>query len=703
MSRRKAAQAAPPEAPALSAPAPQPKLAVFVIALVIAIVAALPYAGALSGEFLNYDDNLNFTENPDYRGLGAEQVTWMFTTFHVGHYQPITWLTLGWDYVVADALYADSVPEGAEPGMVATPYRFTNLVFHGLNAALFFLVALKLITWGRDESTARTWPALAAAAFTALFFAIHPMRVESVAWITERRDLVSGFFLFLTTLTYLVAVQRGGGSRPALAFLILAHVFLLLGMMSKVILITLPPVLLVLDWKPLNRIALNDMKTWVRPVAEKTLMFAMSFVFGYVVTKFDAEEGWLVTFDAHPLPDRIGQMFFAFVFYVGNTFIPALVLPMYEMVTPLNAWGESNYNGYVMDGNAFMMAALLVIASLIGLSVWAWRHEWGRRALAGAIIYIGVLIPVSGLVQTGTQLVAARYSYLAVLPVAVLLGGLAYWLLGRFRGARPLFAVVAFLWLASMTFLTAPYAAVWRTSEELWGYTVQRTLETNAYPSSFAYNNFGQTLLQEGEFEQAADLFRRAVDITASNIEAIQNYADATNAQVSGVQREAQAAESQGMTDRAAQLRERAELLQADARNAYEQAIRIAIEEINRPEALRPATYYNLGLIHLRARENERALELFNQAIVLRPDYGIAHANRGLVLQRMEDGDRAAEAYREAIRVDPSLLPPRMNLAVLLDFNDQREEAIALAREALRINPNYTRARRFLEERNALP
>ena len=318
----------------------------------------------------------------------------MFTTFHVGHYQPITWLTLGWDYVVGDTLYED--------GMTPGPYRFTNLIFHGLNAALFFFVALKLITWGRDPTASRTFPALAAAAFTALFLR-RGIRCawKSVAWITERRDLVSGFFLFLTTLTYLVAVQKGGGSRPALAWLLLTHVFLLLGMMSKVILITLPPVLLVLDWKPLNRIVLNDMKTWVTPVAEKALMFAMSFVFGYVVTKLDAEKGWLVTTELHPIPDRIGQMFFGFVFYVGNTFLPALVLPMYEMVTPLNAWGDANYNGYFISANPFPMAAVLVVLVLIGLSVWAWKGEWGRRGLAAAIIYIGVLIPVSGLVQTG--------------------------------------------------------------------------------------------------------------------------------------------------------------------------------------------------------------------------------------------------------------------------------------------------------------
>ena len=203
--------------------------AVLPLALILAVFAA--FLPSLGNDFVAWDDDLNFTENPRYRGLSAAHLRWMLTTLHGGHYQPISWITLGLDYVLW--------------GMNPVGYHLTNLVIHAANAVLCYHVIRVLLA---RTSRARDADVRLAAAAGALFFAIHPLRVESVAWASERRDVLSGFFFLLAVLGY-VRMQDGARAR----WFVLSLVAFLLSLLSKAWGITLPVVLLALDWYPLRR------------------------------------------------------------------------------------------------------------------------------------------------------------------------------------------------------------------------------------------------------------------------------------------------------------------------------------------------------------------------------------------------------------------------------------------------------------------
>src|SRR3989304_7078372 len=208
-------------------PGPSSPLSRWLMPLLIALLAFAAFLPALENGFVSWDDEKNFLENPRYRGLGWTQLRWMFTTFHEGHYQPLSWLTLGVDYVVW--------------GMAPFGYHLTNLILHAANAMLFYFLALQLlrpaVPVGSDREL-RVFPI--SGAFAALIFAIHPLRVESVAWVTERRDVLSGLFFLLTIVCYLKA-NRIAETRPfRLRWMVATFVVYLFCLFSKAIGIILP-------------------------------------------------------------------------------------------------------------------------------------------------------------------------------------------------------------------------------------------------------------------------------------------------------------------------------------------------------------------------------------------------------------------------------------------------------------------------------
>lgn len=184
----------------IAATKPTSALIIWTLALAVFIIVFVTFMPALKNGFVDWDDTDNFLRNTDYRGMGPDNIQWMFTTFYMGHYQPLTWLTLGLDASCGEVLFHDRL----DPH----PYHLTNNLLHSLNAVLVFLIALRLIGWRRANDQVRPLPPqalLGGAAVAALLFGVHPLRVESVAWLSERRDLLSGFFILLTVLAYLRA------------------------------------------------------------------------------------------------------------------------------------------------------------------------------------------------------------------------------------------------------------------------------------------------------------------------------------------------------------------------------------------------------------------------------------------------------------------------------------------------------------------
>lgn len=436
---------------------------IFPLSIVLVVVAV--FAIGLRNEFVRWDDHTNFVDNPYFRGLGLRQLAWMFSTTLMGHYIPVTWLTLGLDYVIW--------------GMQPAGYHFTNLVLHAANAVVFFWVAKRLLVVARPEAseTALRW----GAAVAALFFAIHPLRAESVAWATERRDELSGLLFLTCVWAYLRAAAAEAPRRRRLLTVSVAA--FVLAMLSKSIVMTLPLLLVVIDWYPLRRL---QRPWWSREngrILLEKLPFLVVGITGAAVAYWAVGHNEYFTPPTkYPLPSRMAMALYSIVFYVSKTVLPMDLSPLYELpsrVDPLDP--------------QFLSAAIAV--AVVSIALVALAGRW-PAALAAYAWYVIVLAPVGGLVHAGFQLAHDRYSYLSCLPFAVLVGAAAVWLGGaRARGAlRPPFfaascAALGAL-LATLGLLTSLQVQVWRSTESLWTHATYATPEC-----SICHDNYGALLV----------------------------------------------------------------------------------------------------------------------------------------------------------------------------------------------------------------
>lgn len=402
---------------------------VAVLSLVACVFAA--FAPALQGEFLQWDDDRNFLGNPFYRGLGAEQIRWMFTTFHMGPYQPLSWITLGFDHVTS--------------GMDPAGYHRTSLVIHALASVTFFAAARRLFEATSAFASPRT---RTVCAFLAAFaFGVHPLRAESVAWVTERRDVVSGFFFAATTYAWIAAV---GGERRRAGWYATALVAFVAALASKATVVGLPVALFVMDVWPLRRWA-RDRR---RVVLDLVPFVVLSIVFAVVAVRGQASTGTALRgFEDYGVVQRLAQTVYSCVFYPWKTLVPTGLSPIYDVPSPFDPFAAR-----------FVIAAIVFVVAC-GL---AWTSRQRAPAWTAAwIAFLALVAPVSGIVSTGPQLVADRYSYLACMPFA-LAGAVG---LGRLLESRAthVFTAAAVLILGAASLVaTRAQTRHWLTNESLW-------------------------------------------------------------------------------------------------------------------------------------------------------------------------------------------------------------------------------------------
>jgi protein O-mannosyl-transferase len=433
--------------------------------ILIAIAVLVSFAPALWSGFVNWDDEQNFLNNHHYRGLGLSNLRWMFTTTHAGPYQPLSWLTLGLDYTLWR--------------MHPAGYHLTSLLLHALNAVLLFhVIAVFLRRAGAPaDAAARSFACVAGA----LFFAIHPLRVESVAWITERRDVLSGAFYLLTVLAYLQDRPR-----RALAFFVL-------GLLSKASGMTLPVVLMILDVYPLRR---TDLR---RAAIEKTpfVLFAAAAALLAVLAQHHA--GTMQELSRHGIASRIVQSAYALSFYAWKTLVPLDLSPLYLLRLPLDPLAPR-----------YLLPALAAVAITLAAVLLRRRWPWALAAWASYVILVS---PVLGLVQTGPQLAADRYTYLPSLPFAVLAAA------GLLRVAANRAAMAGFgLVLLLLGGLTFQQTRVWHDGLTLWN----RVLSLDP-ANPIACNNRGNMRRPKGDLSGARADYDEAIRLRPTYAEAYNN------------------------------------------------------------------------------------------------------------------------------------------------------------------------------------
>lgn len=436
--------------------------------VVVFVLTAAVFSPALLNGFVDWDDNVNFLANPHYRGLGLAQIRWMFTSAISGHWIPLTWLTLGADYVVW--------------GMNPFGYHLTNVVLHALNTVLLFVVARRLLARAVPDAPPPAWQLGALAA--ALAWALHPLRAESVAWVTERRDLVSGAFALLTVLAYVTMTERQGADRRR--WLVLALAAFAAALASKSIVMGLPIVLVLLDVYPLRR----GLRAW----KEKIPFFALAAVFAAISLVVAAKAWPLTPLEARPVLVRVMQVPYVAVFYIWKTIAPSGLTPLYELPPRIDP-----------SAAPYVIGVGVVLALALAVGVLAWR---GRPALlVASAAYLALMAPVSGIVHIGTVLVADRYSYLSTVPFAVLLGGAVAVLATRPRSVVTTTLGGALgVWLLATATLAWGQTQIWRNTETLW-----RAAIAVDPACALCHSQLGSELGNRGLLPQATVHFAEAV------------------------------------------------------------------------------------------------------------------------------------------------------------------------------------------------
>jgi Tfp pilus assembly protein PilF len=449
-------------------------------------VTALVFLPGVGNNWVAWDDGINFLENPHYRGLGWAQLRWMFTSLD-GHWIPLTWLTLGSDYVVW--------------GMRSGGYHLTNLAFHAANAGLAFALARRLLAAAFRRATAAPEITLGAG-LAALVWAIHPLRAESVAWVTERRDVVSGLFTLLALLAWLRFCADGGRRWYGWSLAAFAA-----ALMSKAIVVGLPVVLLLLDRYPLRRLERLGARG---ALLEKWPFFAASAAAGLIAVAAQRHAGAFTSTTTLDWPGRVAVACYGTVFYVWKTLVPVNLSPLYELP----------YRVAVLAWPWVAAVAAVVVITLVAVGL---RRRRPGIAIGWAI-WLVALLPVLGLLHFGPHLAADRNTYLASLAPAILIGAASATGLARARaryaGSLIPAAVVALAVSVSLGLgvLTVKQVLVWRDSETLWRHAV------HVSPSAIAHSKLGAVLDEQGKTEQAITHFRESLRLRPDHTDARNNW-----------------------------------------------------------------------------------------------------------------------------------------------------------------------------------
>lgn len=588
----------------------------------LAIVTLAVYAQVVGHQFIGIDDDLYINENRMVaEGLTSSGIRWAFTTFHATNYHPLTWLS----HMLDSQLF----------GMVAGRHLLVNALLHTASTLLLFFFLRRV--------TRAAWQS----AMVAALFALHPLHVESVAWAAERKDTLSTCFAMLTLLAYARYVQAPSPKRFALVAVALG-----LGLLAKPMLVTLPFVLLLLDYWPLRRwqwqMTEGSQSLWqkVAPlVREKLPLFALTVASMVVTYLAQAAGGAVRSLADQPLPLRVGNALVSYAKYVLLTFYPRGLGVYYPFSEDLPLWQ--------------IVGALLL---LVLLTIFALRQMSKRPyLLVGWLWFLGTLAPVIGLVQVGGQAMADRYHYLPSVGLFMaLVFGVADWLAARRVNRAPVAAGAALV-LLLLTVLTWRQVGLWRDSETLFRHTLAVTADNLVIEY-----NLGHVLGRQGRREEAAAHFARALAINPNFYDALINL---------------------GVT-----LAEQGK--PAEAIDYYERALRV------RPTAAKAHMQMGLALVNLG--KPAEALPRLTKAQELAPEDADVRTNLGLLLARQGRIPEALDHLHEALRLEPRNAEALNNLGLVLLAQGKAAESIPYFSSALQFKPGLVTAQENLKRAQAM-
>lgn len=628
-----------------------------VIGLLLTIITIAIYQPVRHHDFISLDDPVYVSENPRVSGgLTSENILWAFQTTEGGSWHPLTWLSLMLD--------------GQFFGLKAGGYHIINVLLHVVSTLLLFAV-LRLMTGTLWRS-----------AVVAALFAWHPLHVESVAWVSERKDVLSTVFWLLTLWAYAkysrLARNTGHGEtvqspRPTQQrwlYYGLALGCFLLGLMSKPMLVTLPFVMLLLDHWPLQRMTNIRVGNVWPLLREKLPFFTISAGASGLTLWAQRKSEAIASLDWAPMSARIANSLVSYSRYLGKTFWPVDLAIYYP-----HRW----------DWSAFVILSAAVL--FVGLSCAAFR--WKRSQpyfLTGWFWFAGTLVPVIGLVQVGSQSMADRYTYVPLIGVFIMLA----WGIAALAGSASTIqkrAIVAVALLAAGTCaaLTANQVRHWQDSEKLFRHALAVTRNND-----LAHNILAAGLIERGQADEAIEHCRVALQLRPDAPDTLKNLGLAYASQ-------GRYNEAISQYERALQIRPGDErtcnslglaLASQGKLAAATEQFRLALQA--RPDAL--DVLNNLGLALALQGQTEAALKHYEHALKLKPDQEKVLNNIGLALAGSQRLDEALDYYRRALRVKPDYVDALVNSGVALTAKGQFDLAIESYRAALRLKPDNLEA-----------
>jgi len=570
MKKRKAPAAGPSSrpqsAPATADPAVSKKFLIIVCSL-LALATIAIYAQTATHGYVAYDDDQYVYQNHWVKaGLTAANIAWAFTTFFYANWHPLTWLS----YMLDFSLW------GENPGA----QHLENVAVHLASTLLLFLVLTRM--------TRRPWRA----ALVAAIFAVHPLRVESVAWISERKDVLSTFFDMLTLALYVRYVDRPGFARYFAVVLAFA-----LSLLAKPMAVTFPLVLLLLDFWPLRRPACRGL------IVEKLPLLALSAAASVFTFLAQRNFGAVISLARIPFTQRAANAAISYVAYIGKALWPADLAVLYPQRSADSGW-------------AFLAVILLIAVTALA---WLWIEKRPYFAV-GWLWYLGMLVPVIGLVQVGVQAMADRYTYLPMVGLSITLVWTVADLVGGRRELR-LVAAAAVILLIAFTVASFRQTEYWKTSRSLFEHTLAVTKNNHIIE-----NNMGVILGREGNSKEAMALYKQALAIVPDYAEAQANLGH--------------------------------ELLKAGQFADAEQHLTKAL-------ALRPDlanAQGDLGVLMAARGQYEEARRQFERALTLNPDDADNESNLCFALTHLGRAEEAIAHCNAALRIDPNHANAKFNL-----------------------------------------
>lgn len=552
---------------------------VYTAAFLITLATFLVYLPSLTNGFVNWDDRKYIYENINILSFDFNLIKWCFTTFYFANWHPITWISWALDYAVW--------------GLNPFGYHLTNIILHSINTLLVFILSIKLIQFNTYDNDRNGNMALLASSVTALLFGIHPMHVESVAWISERKDVLCSFFFFLAIILY---IQYKNCKKNRVLYYFACLIVFTMALMSKPMAVSLPLVLMILDFYPLNR--LNTGVILKRSLFEK-LPFLILCSLSAILTILSAKSNVESKQATFQLIERLFISGRAYIFYLYKMIMPINLAPLYPYPEKVNLF-------------TFEYAGSIILLLLI--TFFSFKLLKRSKVLVAAWFYfIVLLIPVIGIVQIGWQFAADRYTYLPGLGPFILSGLMVASIYKRASKYRIALITCLLLLAGSMITQTMTQIKIWKDSVTLWSH------EIKIYPKNVykAHNNRGAGYLSLRNYTDAIKDFTQAIEINPLSANAYASRGQAYN----------------GL-------------------GKHEMAINDINKAINlNPED--PNCYNNRGDVYSNIGNFSQAINDYNKAIGIDPKNEVAYNNRGIIYSKQGNYYDAIKDFNIAIKINP--------------------------------------------------